>query len=261
MTVKSLDGRVAIVTGSGSGIGRAIAIKLAEHGADVAVVYGHNEANARRTAEMIGNIGRRSCAIGTNVTDATAVSDMVQSVLREWGRIDILVNNAGIVREAAFLDFAEADWDDVLGVNLKGPFLCTQAVARHMVEMGRDGKVVNIGSIDGTGIAVGICSYAVAKMGLIQLTRVAALELAPYGIQVNLVSPGAIAAGMGLADAGTAEHDRYLERIRREVPLGRMGEGEEVADVVLFLASDKGDYVTGSEFVIDGGALLRPYTI
>jgi NAD(P)-dependent dehydrogenase (short-subunit alcohol dehydrogenase family) len=256
-----LDDKVALVTGAGSGIGRAIAIKLAEHGADVAVAYGHNEANARGTAKMIESLGRRSMVVLADVTDAGAISEMVQSVLGEWERIDILVNNAGIFREAAFLDSSEADWDDVLDVNLKGPFLCAQAVGRHMVERGGGGKVINIGSIDGTGVALGICSYAVAKMGLVQLTRVAALELAPYGIRVNTVSPGSIATGMGLAEEGTAEHDRYLEQIRREVPLGRMGKGEEVADLVVFLASSQGDYITGSEFVIDGGVLLRPYTI
>jgi NAD(P)-dependent dehydrogenase (short-subunit alcohol dehydrogenase family) len=156
---------------------------------------------------------------------------------------------------------SEEDWDDVLDVNLKGPFLCTQAVARHMVEADNGGKVINIGSIDGTGIAQGIVNYAVSKMGLIQLTRCAALELAPYGINVNIVSPGSIATGMALAEEGTTEFEEYIDLIRQEVPLKRMGEGEEIADMVLFLASDKSDYITGSEFVVDGGVLLRPYSI
>jgi NAD(P)-dependent dehydrogenase (short-subunit alcohol dehydrogenase family) len=256
-----LKERIAIVTGAGSGIGRAIALKLAEHGADIAIVYGHNDANAQKSAEMIRDLGQRALVIKADVVDPKAVAAMADKVIEKWGRIDILVNNAGIFKQAPLLEMSEEQWDDVLDVNLKGPFLCTQSVGRHMAEAGTGGKVINIGSIDGTGIAEGIANYAVSKMGLIQLTRCAALELAPYGINVNIVSPGSIATGMALADEGTTEYEQYVERIRQEVPLKRMGEGEEIADMVLFLASDKSDYVTGSEFVVDGGVLLRPYSI
>ena len=155
---------------------------------------------------------------------------------------------------------SEEDWDDVLDVNLKGAFLCTQAVARQMKARGEGGEVVNIGSVDGTGIGFGFCNYAVSKMGLIQLTRAAALELAPYGINVNLVSPGPIRVGMGLAEEGTPEYEEYIEKVKTDVPLGRMGEGEEVANAVLFLANTDGAYITGTELVVDGGMLLRPYT-
>lgn len=256
-----LKGKVAVVTGAGSGIGRAIALKLAEHGADIAIVYGHNDKNAQNTAEMVEGLGRKALVIQANVVDQQAVAEMVDEVVEKWGHIDILVNNAGIFKESPLLEMSEEDWDDVLDVNLKGPFFCTQAVGKQMVEAGNGGKVINIGSIDGTGIAPGIANYAVSKMGLIQLTRCAALELAPHGINVNIVSPGSIATGMALAEEGTTEFEEYIELIRQEVPLKRMGEGEEIADMVLFLASDKSDYITGSEFVIDGGVLLRPYSI
>jgi 3-oxoacyl-[acyl-carrier protein] reductase len=256
-----LNGKVAIITGAGSGIGRAIAMKLAQHGADIVIVYGHNDLNAQKTAEMVEGLGRKALAIKASVADPKAIGAMADKVIEEWGRIDVLVNNAGIFRESPLLEMSEEDWDAVLDVNLKGPFLCTQAVARHMVEAGAGGKVINIGSIDGTGIAPGIVNYAVSKMGLIQLTRSAALELAPFGINVNIVSPGAIATGMALAEEGTAEYEEYVEQIRKEVPLKRMGEGEEIGEMVLFLASDKSEYITGSEFVVDGGVLLRPYSI
>jgi glucose 1-dehydrogenase len=256
-----LNGKVAVVTGAGSGIGRAIALKLAEHGADIVIVYGHNDVNAEKTAELVEEFGRNAQVIKADVVSPDAVTSMAEEVIEKWGRIDILVNNAGIHRESPFLEMSEEDWDNVVDVNLKGPFLCTQAVGKHMVEAGTGGKVINIGSIDGTGIAHGIASYAVSKMGLIQLTRCAALELAPYDIKVNIVSPGSIATGMALFEEGAAEYEEYVERIRQEVPLKRMGKGEEIADMVLFLASDNSDYVTGSEFVVDGGVLLRPYSI
>jgi NAD(P)-dependent dehydrogenase (short-subunit alcohol dehydrogenase family) len=197
--------------------------------------------------------------IKADVRDAKAISHMAERVVQEWGLIDCLVNNAGIAKESPFLEMSEEDWDEVLDVNLKGPFLCTQAVARQMKKIGKGGKVINIGSDLGTGIAHGASNYCVSKMGLIQLTRAAALELAPFGIRVNIVSPGVIATGMGEPD-DTPEYQQFLKHIIPEVPLGRMGEGEEVANLVLFLASDESDYITGSTFGVDGGILLRPST-
>ncbi len=254
-----LKDKNAIVTGAGSGIGRAIALKFAEHGANIAIVYGHNDINAQQTAEMVDALGRKAMVIKADVRDAKALSQMADSVVQEWGRIDCLVNNAGVARESPFLEMSEEDWDEVLDVNLKGPFLCTQAVARQMKKIGKGGKVINIGSDLGTGIAHGASNYCVSKMGLIQLTRAAALELAPFGIRVNIVSPGVIATGMGEPD-DTPEYQQFLKHIIPEVPLGRMGEGEEVANLVLFLASDESDYITGSTFGVDGGILLRPST-
>ncbi len=254
-----LKDKNAIVTGAGSGIGRAIALKFAEHGANIAIVYGHNDINAQQTAEMVEAFDRKALVIKADVRDAKGISQMTDSVVQEWGRIDCLVNNAGVAKESSFLEMSEEDWDEVLDVNLKGPFLCTQAVARQMKKIGKGGKVINIGSDLGTGIAHGASNYCVSKMGLIQLTRAAALELAPFGIRVNIVSPGVIATGMGEPD-DTPEYQQFLKHIIPEVPLGRMGEGEEVANLVLFLASDETEYITGSEFGVDGGILLRPST-
>jgi NAD(P)-dependent dehydrogenase (short-subunit alcohol dehydrogenase family) len=254
-----LKDKNAIVTGAGSGIGRAIALKFAEHGANIAIVYGHNDINAGQTAEMVEALGRKAMVIKADVRDAKAISQMADRVVQEWKRIDCLVNNAGVAKESPFLEMSEEDWDEVLDVNLKGPFLCTQAVARHMKENDTGGKVINIGSDLGTGIAHGASNYCVSKMGLIQLTRAAALELAPYGIRVNIVSPGVIATGMGEPD-DTPEYKNFLKHVIPEVPLGRLGEGEEVANIVLFLASDESDYITGSKFGVDGGILLRPST-
>lgn len=181
--------------------------------------------------------------IKADVRDAQAVSQMFDRVMGMWGQIDLLVNNAGVSRESPFLEMSEEDWDIVLDVNLKGPFLCTQAVARYMKNNSNGGKVINIGSDLGTGIAVGVCSYCVSKMGLIQLTRAAALELAPFGINVNILSPGCINIGMGEPD-NTPEYKQFLEKIIPEIPLGRIGEGVEVANLALFSAGDESDYIT-----------------
>ena len=224
-----LEGRNAIVTGAGSGIGRAIALKLAEHGANIAIIYGHSDNNARETASLVAGMGRESLVCKADVRSASDVGAAVDEVVGKWRRIHCLVNNAGIFRGGSLLELSEKDWDDVVGVDLKGPFVCTQAVARHMAEAGGPGKIINIGSVDGRGVAAGISNYAAAKAGLIQLTRTSALELAPYGINVNMVSPGPIATGLALSEEGTPEYEDYLRRIRTEVPLGRMGEGEEVA--------------------------------
>ena len=256
-----LEGRNAIVTGAGSGIGRAIALKLAEHGANIAIIYGHSDNNARETASLVAGMGRESLVCKADVRSASDVGAAVDEVVGKWRRIHCLVNNAGIFRGGSLLELSEKDWDDVVGVDLKGPFVCTQAVARHMAEAGGPGKIINIGSVDGRGVAAGISNYAAAKAGLIQLTRTSALELAPYGINVNMVSPGPIATGLALSEEGTPEYEDYLRRIRTEVPLGRMGEGEEVANLVLFLASDDSNYITGTDILIDGGLLLRPYTV
>jgi glucose 1-dehydrogenase len=253
-----LENQVAIVTGAGSGIGRAIALRFAREGADIAVVYSRNDANARESAGMIEALGRRALVCKADVSDERAIAQAVEHVLETLGRLDCLVNNAGIYVSAPFLDMTEQVWDRVLDVNLKSIYLCTQAVARYWRQAGRGGKVVNIGSVHGTRSWGGLAAYAAAKTGMISLTRTMALELAPYNINVNLVSPGAIAVGGNLELASDAE---FMARVRREIPLGRMGEGEEVASLVLFLASDESNYITGSEMVIDGGLLLYPFSV
>ncbi len=253
-----LENQVAIVTGAGSGIGRAIALRFAREGADITIVYSRNDANARESAGMIEALGRRALICKADVSDERAVAQVVEQVVETLGRIDCLVNNAGIYVSAPFFDMTEQVWDRVLDVNLKSVYLCTQAVARYWRQAGRGGKVVNIGSVHGTRSWGGLAAYAAAKTGMISLTRTMALELAPYNINVNLVSPGAIAVGGNLELASDAE---FMARVKREIPLGRMGEGEEVASLVLFLASDESSYITGSEMVIDGGLLLYPFSV
>lgn len=253
-----LEKQVAIVTGAGSGIGRAIAMRFAKEGADIAIVYSRNDANAEESARMIETLGRQALVYKADVSDGQAIAGMVDWVIETMGRIDCLVNNAGIYESVPLLEMTEEVWDRVLAIDLKSAYLCTQAVARYWQQAGRGGKVVNIGSVHGTRTWQGLSAYAAAKTGLISLTRTMALELAPFGINVNLVSPGAIAVGGNLAQISNAE---FMERVRREIPLGRMGEGGQVASLVLFLASDESDYITGTEIVIDGGLLLHPFTV
>lgn len=253
-----LESQVAIVTGAGSGIGRAIALRFAEEGADIVIVYSRNDANAQESAHMIEALGRRATVCKADVSDGPAVARVVDQVVETLGRIDCLVNNAGIYMSASLFDMTEELWDRVLDVDLKSVYLCTQAVARYWRKAGRGGKVINIGSVHGIRSWQGLVAYAAAKTGMISLTRTTALELAPYNINVNLVSPGAIAVGGNSERTSDAE---FMAQVKREIPLGRMGEGEEVAHLVLFLASDESNYITGTEIVIDGGLLLYPFSV
>jgi len=253
-----LKDQVAIVTGAGSGIGRAIALRFAEEGADIVIVYSQNDANAGESAAMIEALGRQALVCKADVSEGAAVAQVVDQVADSLGRIDCLVNNAGIYVPAPFLDMAEEIWDRVLDVNLKSIYLGTQAVARYWRKAGRGGKVINIGSVHGIRSWQGLAAYAAAKTGMISLTRTMALELAPYDINVNLVSPGAIAVGGNLERTSDAE---FMAQVKREIPLARMGEGQEVANLVLFLASDESDYITGADMVIDGGLLLHPFSV
>lgn len=253
-----LENQVTIVTGAGSGIGRAIALRFAKEGSDIVIVYSQNDANARESAAMIQSLGRRALVCKADVSDGPAVAQVVDQAVDTFGQIDCLVNNAGIYVSASLVDTTEEIWDRVLDVDLKSVFLCTQAVARYWRKTGRGGKVINIGSVHGTRSWQGLAAYAAAKTGLISLTRTMALELAPYHTNVNLVSPGAILTGGNESLTSDVE---FMARVKKEIPLGRMGEGEEVANLVLFLASDESNYITGTEIVIDGGLLLHPFSV
>ena len=246
---KELEGKVAIVTGAGSGIGHAIAQTFGTAGANVVVNYFGFEAEAQALARELTACCARSIALKADVSDAASVNDMVQRTVKEFGTIDVLVNNAGVESPAPFLDVLEDSWDRQLDIDLKGAFLCAQACGRVMRDHG-GGAIVNISSIHEDATFPGFTPYCAAKGGLRMLMRNAALELAAYKIRVNNIAPGAIATPINVQ---TLEDPVKLKELRRIIPLGRMGTPEEVAQVALFLASDRSSYVTGSTYYVDGG--------
>jgi len=247
----NLTDRVAIVTGGGQGIGRGIALAFAEAGAHLVVADMRAETAQATAAELRGQ-GKRALATVTDVRDSGQVADMVRRARDEFGRIDILVNNAAGNFRAPFLEISEKGWDAVVRATLKSVFLCTSAVAKIMVEQGC-GNIVSIASVDGIRAALGFAPYGAAKAGVISLTKTLALELAPYNIRVNCIAPG------GVDTPGTAQWrtPEVMEQIRRDIPLGRLGQPEDIACTALFLASDASSYMTGETVLVDGGAILK----
>jgi len=243
-----LAGKVAIVTGASSGIGYAIAQLFAQHGAAVAINYIEHADDARELVHEIEAAGGQAIALEGDVSDASAVESLVATTVETFGRLDILVNNAGIEHSAPLLGTDEENWDRTLAVDLKGPFLCLRAAAKRMQRDG--GSIVNISSIHEDFPFPGSTPYVAAKGGLRMLMRNASLELAEYGIRVNNVAPGAIATPI---NAATLADPAKVKELQRIVPLQRLGEPGEVAEVVLFLASDRASYVTGSTYYVDGG--------
>ncbi|HUL23937.1 MAG TPA: 3-oxoacyl-ACP reductase FabG [Thermodesulfobacteriota bacterium] len=241
-----LEGKKAIVTGAGQGIGRNIALKMAQEGADT-VVAEMNPDTGARTAKEVEGLGRRALSISVDVARPEQVQAMVDQVLRAWKRIDILVNNAGFDRPGSLLKVKEGDWDAVLGVHLKGTLNCIQAVAPHMIENSY-GKIVNVSSVWGKSGAVSEVSYSTAKAGIIGLTKSVARELGRYQINVNVILPGLI-----LTPTISRMAEKYQNMIVENTPLKRMGQPEEVANVVAFLVSDEASFVTGAMVEVSGG--------
>ena len=241
-----LKDKKAIVTGAGQGIGRSIALKMAQEGADVAIVE-MNPDTGTRTAKEVEALGRRALFVSVDVANQKQVQGMVDHVLKVWKRIDILVNNAGFDRPSNLLKMKEEDWDAVLGVHLKGTLNCIQAVASHMIENSY-GKIVNISSIWGKTGAVSEISYSTAKAGIIGLTKSVAKELGRYQINVNVVLPGLIQTP---TIAKMAE--KYQNMIIEDTPLKRIGKPEEVANAIAFLASDEASFITGATLEVSGG--------
>ena len=246
MADMDLSGKVAIVTGAGSGIGYAIAERLAAAGAAVCVNYLGYEDDANALAARLP----KAIAVKADVSKQADVQAMVDTTVSRLGSVDVLINNAGLERSMPFLDIDEATWDLMIDVDLKGAFFCAQACGRVMRDSGKGGTIVNISSIHEDVPFPGFTPYCAAKGGLRMMMRNAAIELAQYNIRINNVAPGAIATPI---NSETLNHPERVAMLKTIVPLMRMGRPEEVAEVALFLASDASSYVTGSTYYVDGG--------
>jgi len=245
-----LEEKTAIVTGGAGGIGEAVCLAFAEEGADV-VVADIIEDKARQVCDAITSMGRKSIPAALDVTSKSQVDAMVDRVLAEFGKIDILVNAAGILMGGAIEDVAEQDWDRVMAVNLKGTFLCSQAVGKKMIAR-RKGSIVNLASVAGHMPQVGLNAYSPSKAGVLMLTKIMAVEWAAHGVRVNAVSPGPTETAMALSVYDT---EQKLNRRKKAIPMNRFASPDEIAKAVLYLGSDESGFVTGDSLVIDGGSL------
>jgi 2-deoxy-D-gluconate 3-dehydrogenase len=246
-----LDGKVAIVTGAGRGLGQGAAIGFAEAGADVALV---DVIDTDETAQRVRALGRRVSQLRTDLMVRANVPGVVDTVVRELGGIDILLNNAGIIRRAPLLEFSEKDWDDVIKINQEAVFFLSQAVARQMVKQGRGGKIINIASLLSFQGGIRVPSYTASKSAVMGLTRLFANELAPHRINVNALAPGYMATDN--TAPLRADATRSAEILGR-IPAGRWGEPADLQGALVFLASTASDYVTGHILAVDGGWLAR----
>lgn len=248
-----LKDKTAIITGARRGMGRTHALALAKEGAKV-VVSDISLEDCQKVVDEIKSAGNEAIAVKCDVTKKQEIEDMIKQTLNKFKKIDILVNNAGILQFKPFLELTEEDWDKMLAVNLRGYFLCSQACAKEMVKQ-KSGVIVNISSIAMGQVGVGfsqITHYCAAKGGITAMTEAMALELSPFNIRVNAIAPGAIDTPMA---AATKQDPKVLEGALARIPMHRMGNPEEVSNVVVFLASDKSSYMTGSVVVVDGGYL------
>ena len=247
--MSQLASQIAVVTGAGRGIGRAIALKFAAEGADV-VCVSRTQENSEKVAAEIRALGRKAWAFAVDVADAAAVSAAAEKILAEAGKVDILVNNAGVTRDGLLMRMSDADWDTVLDTNLKGAFLVTKAFSRAMIKA-RTGRIINVSSVIGLIGNAGQCNYAASKAGLIGFTQSAAKELASRGITVNAIAPGFIETDM------TSElKPEMRDAILKQIPLGSFGSAEDIAGAALYLASPAARYVTGQVLTVDGGMVM-----
>ena len=246
-------GKVAVVTGSSRSIGRGVALALARSGCAVAVNYRKSREEADEVVNTIKEMGGKAIAVQCDVSKRDEVEAMFKTAIEEFGKVDILVNNAGVAFGGSILETTDEVWDTQLAVNLKGVFLCSQIAARHMVER-KYGKIVNISSNSGFGIAMdGETSYAVSKAGVIQLTKSSSYDLGPYGINVNCVAPGAVDTVMLQGGRSDEEYAKVLQGRRDRSSLGIVGTPADIANAVLFFASDESKYITGKILLVDGG--------
>jgi 3-oxoacyl-[acyl-carrier protein] reductase len=247
--MNELANQVAVVTGAGRGIGQAIALKLAAAGADTACVDLKLEFCAE-TVQKVQELGRKAWPFAANVSDAANVEAVAEQILTATGKVDILVNNAGITKDGLLMRMSEADWDAVLDINLKGTFLFTKAFSRSLLKQ-RSGRIVNIASVIGLIGNAGQCNYGASKAGVIGFTKSAARELASRGITVNAIAPGFIETAMTAKISPEAR-----EGLLKQIPLGNLGQPEDVANAVLFLASPAARYITGQVLPVDGGMAM-----
>ena len=243
----TLEGKVALVTGASRGIGRAVALKLAAEGAKVAINFAGNLAKAEEVKAEIESKGGEAILVQGDVSNVEIVDEMVNKITESWGKIDILVNNAGITRDSLLMRMKEADFDAVINTNLKGVFNCTKAISKLMMKQ-RSGRIVNMSSVVALTGNAGQTNYAAAKAGIIGFSKSAAKELAPRGITVNVIAPGFIKT-----DMTNAVPENIREAFVKDIPLGRAGNPEDIANVVEFLVSDNASYITGQVISVDGG--------
>jgi len=250
-----LAGKVALVTGASSGIGQAIAERLAGEGANVVIDYTGAIAGAQTTLDQVQAAGGKAIIVAGDITKPADTQNLIDQAWQQLGGCDILVNNAGVEKEAAFWDITEADYDFVLDVNLKGAFFLTQAFVRRLRDAKKPGRVINISSVHEDMVFPNFATYCASKGGMRMLMRDLAVELGPLGITVNNIAPGAIATPINTA---LLNDKPKLDALLANIPLGRMGKPEDVASLAAFLASDEAGYITGSTYVVDGG-LMRNY--
>jgi len=245
-----LEGKVALVTGSSKGIGRGIAIRFAQEGADVVINYNSSADEAQEVLKEVEATGRKGYVVKANLAIVSEVRQLISEGVNHFGKLDILINNAGIEKHAPFLEATEEDYDKVLDVNLKGVFFATQTMAQHLVSTKRPGKIINTSSVHEELPFPNFTSYCAAKGGLKMMMRNLSIELAPYGITINNIAPGAIQTPINTA---LLNDKAKLTALLQQIPLARLGKPEDVASLAVFLASAESDYVTGATYVIDGG--------
>lgn len=245
-----LDGKVAVVTGASRGIGRAIALEMARNRAAVVINYNGSREKAEELQKMIEREGGKACIYQCDVSDFSACEEFIKAVIQEYGRIDVLVNNAGITRDGLLIKMSEEDFDKVLATNLKGAFNCMRFCSRQMLKQ-KSGRMINISSVSGVAGNVGQSNYAASKAGVIGLTKSAAKELAGRHITVNAIAPGFIETEMT-----EALSEGFRAEAVRQIPMGCFGKPEDVAQLALFLASDRAAYITGQVIQVDGGMVM-----